>query len=184
MLDWLNQDLTAANQNRQEKPWVIALTHRPIYCSFKGSDDCLYNPKLYSDFEDLLINQKVDLLVGGHVHIYERMLPIKRGKITPFVHRVWDKKYKYIINPQSPIYVVQGMAGHKGDEADPQDSYKGKPFTVKVSKDYSFMAVRSSNSTHLKVENYVSETGSINDFFYIIRTSDPKHVLLPGGGRH
>ena len=28
MLDWLNQDLTAANKNRQNKPWIIALTHR------------------------------------------------------------------------------------------------------------------------------------------------------------
>jgi len=62
------------------------------------------------------------------------------------------------------------MAGHRGDAADPQGAYQGKSFTVKVSKDYSFMAVRSSNSTHLKVENYASRTGKINDFFYTIRT--------------
>ena len=106
MLDWLNQDLSAANQNRQEKPWIVALTHRPLYCSSQGSDDCLYNQERFSDFEDLLINQKVDLLVGGHVQIYERMLPIKKGQVTPFVHRAWDRNYRFIINPQSSIHVV------------------------------------------------------------------------------
>jgi len=179
LLDWLNQDLTAANNNRQEKPWVVALTHRPFYCSFKGSDDCSQNQQLFADFEALLRHQSVDLVLGGHVHIYERMLPIKKGKVGSFIHRGWDRKYRYIINPQSPVHVVQGMAGHKGDEADPQDAYKGKSFSVKVSKDYSFMAVRSSNSTHLKVENYASQTGKINDYFYIIKSRHHRHLKLP-----
>jgi len=177
MLDWLDQDLQSVN--RQEKPWIVAVTHRPFYCSFKKSDDCTIYSQRWADFEVILLKYKVDLVLGGHVHIYERMLPIKKGHIGSFVHRYWDDKYRYIINPQTPMYVVQGMAGHKGDEADPQDVYKGQSFAVKVSKDYSFLKVRSLNSTYLKVENYESKSGKINDEFYIIRTEYPKSPRLP-----
>jgi len=107
------------------------------------------------------------------------MLPIKKGKAGSFIHRSWDSKYRYIINPKSPVHVVQGMAGHKGDDADPQRVYEGKDFTVKVDKDYSFMAVRSSNSTHLQVENYESANGKVNDYFYIIRSDNPRRLKLP-----
>ena len=179
MLDWLKQDLDRANKNRKEKPWVVALTHRPLYCSFQGSDDCLYNQQRFADFEDLLAEERVDLFVAGHVHIYERMFPIRRGKVTPFEHSIYDIKFRRFMNPQSPIHIVQGMAGHRGDAGDPQDAYKGKDFTVKVSKEYSYLAVRSSNSTHLKVENYESVTGTINDYFYIIRTQPPLQIMLP-----
>ncbi|CAG2249655.1 ACP7 [Mytilus edulis] len=38
--DWLLEDLTKANQNREQTPWVIALGHRPMYCTNSNLDDC------------------------------------------------------------------------------------------------------------------------------------------------
>lgn len=38
--DWLLKDLIKANQNRHKQPWVIAMGHRPMYCSNKNIDDC------------------------------------------------------------------------------------------------------------------------------------------------
>jgi hypothetical protein len=37
---WLLKDLTAANKNRDATPWIIAMGHRPMYCSNSNFDDC------------------------------------------------------------------------------------------------------------------------------------------------
>ncbi|VDK19566.1 unnamed protein product [Anisakis simplex] len=37
--EWLNNDLKVADQDREKRPWIITLGHRPMYCSnFQG--DC------------------------------------------------------------------------------------------------------------------------------------------------
>ena len=35
MYDWLDKDLAEANQpeNREKRPWVIVMGHKPMYCS-------------------------------------------------------------------------------------------------------------------------------------------------------
>lgn len=38
--DWLLKDLIKANRNRRSRPWVVAMGHRPMYCSNKNIDDC------------------------------------------------------------------------------------------------------------------------------------------------
>lgn len=83
------------------------------------------------------------------------------------------------INPQSPVYVLQGMAGHGGDEADPEDLYEGKEWTVRVSKDYSYLAISSKNNTHLLVEDFLSNNGSLFDYFYVIKSDAKKYAQVP-----
>ena len=179
MLDWLEQDLQNAALNRANQPWIIAYTHRPLYCSYGNDPDCTKNHEKFSKFEDLLLKYNVDLLVAGHVHFYERMLPIRRGAIAPFQQNQGDTNFNEIINPQGPVHILQGMAGHKGDKADPKEIYKGKAWTVKVSKAYSFLSVKSSNSTHLLVENFESKTGNVNDYFYVIKSNSLKYAKVP-----
>jgi len=178
MLAWLEQDLQKAEQNRDKQPWIIAYTHRPIYCSHHDKD-CNTNPQRFAKFETLLRKHQVDLMVAGHVHFYERMLPIKKGKVAPFQHNQGDKHFNEIINPEAPVYVLQGIAGHDGETSDPKEIYKGKDFTVKVSKTLSYLSVRSQNSTHLLVENVESVNGTVNDYFYIIRSNSLKYEQAP-----
>ncbi len=71
------------------------------------------------------------------------------------------------------------MAGHNGDKGDPKDAYKGKSWTVKVSKAYSFISVHSSNNTHLLIENFESKTGNVNDYFYVIKNKSGKYAEVP-----
>lgn len=72
-VNWLNDDLTQANKDRAERPWIIFLTHHPIYCSI-DSTDCTTkadtikyglvnseNDEKLSGIEDILLKHKVDI---------------------------------------------------------------------------------------------------------------------------
>ena len=40
-LEFIEQDLIAANQQRHLRPWIFAYAHRPMYCSDSDDDDCI-----------------------------------------------------------------------------------------------------------------------------------------------
>jgi len=175
MLQWLEKDLAEAQTNRDQRPWIIVYTHRPLYCSKKKAD-CTENVEKYREVEELLNKYKVDLYVSGHVHHYERMLPIYKGEVAAFQQFPEDNNFNHIVNPQAPVYIVQGKAGHSND---PEDGKLASPrsFTVKLDNEYSFLAVHSSNSTHLHVENIVSSSGKVTDDLYIVK--DERYAELP-----
>ncbi|KAJ0980902.1 hypothetical protein J5N97_009157 [Dioscorea zingiberensis] len=66
---WMKNDLASVDRSRT--PWVIFAGHRPMYSSQEG-----ILPSVDSDFvkavEPLLLENKVDLVIFGHVHNYER----------------------------------------------------------------------------------------------------------------
>src|SRR5690606_37957010 len=102
--DWLEQDLIYANspQNRTQRPWIIAMGHRPLYCSSTKGKDCTSHAETFRrELEPLLNKYQVDLVLAGHVHDYERTLPVFEEKPT-------SESY---VNPTSPTYIVNGAGG-------------------------------------------------------------------------
>jgi len=168
MAAWLENDLKEANANRDQRPWIIVYTHRPLYCSKPGNDDCDNNAARYQIIEDIINKYKVDLYVSGHVHAYERMLPVYRASVQNFQHKANDQYYRKIFNPEAPIYIMHGKAGHDGDKED-KKLYTQKPYSVLLNTKYSYLAVHSFNNTHLSVENYDSDEEKILDHFYLIK---------------
>jgi len=160
MLDWLEKDLKKAILNRNNQPWIIAYTHRPIYCSF-DCDDCNRNADLFAEFDSLLRKYDVDLLVSGHTHSYERMLPVEprtkdgktKGRVARFQVMPDDSNFNYIVNPRAPVYVVQGASGHRGHTEEP--FYNASNFDFSNS----YMSVRSANNTHLLEETLSRRMG-------------------------
>lgn len=86
-LKWLDDDLTRANMNRHERPWIIVMAHRPMYCSPGEHEDCtwkaetmrlgpMYNGKRTGGLEALLLKHRVDIYLCGHRHNYERTYPV------------------------------------------------------------------------------------------------------------
>lgn len=122
-LDWLRRDLAANKQ-----PWTLVFWHHPPYS--KGSHD--------SDTERLMVNireqmlpileeYKVDVVFGGHSHVYERTHPMKGhlGKndtFDPAKHIVSaaspdsPNDYKVGQNGQGIIYIVAGSGGQLGGQ--------------------------------------------------------------------
>ena len=56
---WLAQDL--ASVDRTKTPWVIAMSHRPMYSSGVSS----YQANLRAAFQDLLVKNGVDAYLSG-----------------------------------------------------------------------------------------------------------------------
>jgi hypothetical protein len=100
-LGWLEADLARADSptERAVRPWVFVAGHRPIYSvncidsSQKPNGAC---KSLQTAIEDLLKKYHVDIFFTGHVHSYQRTVPVYQGVPTP----------------GSPIYIVHGAAGN------------------------------------------------------------------------
>ncbi|RQM13174.1 hypothetical protein B5M09_010989 [Aphanomyces astaci] len=66
---------------------------------------------LLNAFEPLLLKYKVDAVVSGHQHAYERHLPIAYNE--PVVAGVSADKAVYE-SPRAPVYIVSGSCGSTG----------------------------------------------------------------------
>ncbi|ERN19635.1 purple acid phosphatase 18 isoform X1 [Amborella trichopoda] len=74
---WLKADL--AKVDRKRTPWLIALFHVPWYNSnwaHQGEGD-----DMMAAVEPLLYEAKVDIMLAGHVHAYERSNRVNKGKV-------------------------------------------------------------------------------------------------------
>jgi acid phosphatase type 7 len=91
---WAKKDLSLIN--RKTHPWSIAHFHRPLYCA--KDDDC-GKMLMKQGLEDLLVDSKVDIVLVGHEHTYERTHPVKGGeKQEPGT---------------APVYMMQGSSGNR-----------------------------------------------------------------------
>jgi len=182
--DFLIKDLKEANINRSKRPWIIATSHRPIWLvgmaqnaydqafnASKNPDGCLpecqISPDIYKTIERILYENKIDMYFAGHIHHYERTLPLYQGKVMPHTKRAGDTQNHYIINPEAPVHILQGSPVAGGNVDDIKHFSSG--FGATKSSANSFAAVHAINNTHLLFENILSETGKPNDFMYLIR---------------
>ncbi|KAG7383897.1 hypothetical protein PHYBOEH_009737 [Phytophthora boehmeriae] len=111
-LGWLETELEKANANRDNVPWIIVGMHRPMY-DVDGCDDngvpTEDNAYIQAAFEGLFIKYKVDVVVVGHRHYYERQLPIANSSAV--LDGVSDD-YKIYTSPQAPVHILTGAAGN------------------------------------------------------------------------
>ena len=68
--EWLLDDLKSVDRSRT--PWLILATHRPLYTSQRIPPDYKVSIHLREELEPLFHETKVNLLIAGHIHSYER----------------------------------------------------------------------------------------------------------------
>jgi acid phosphatase type 7 len=122
-ITWLKKDLAA-----NKLPWTIVYFHHPPYT--KGSHDSDRENELVKIRENLLTileRFKVDLVLTGHSHVYERTHPLRGhyGEANTFdpIKHVVEKKdspnnYRVGKEGQGVIYIVSGSGGQVGGQAE------------------------------------------------------------------
>merc|ERR1711916_106748 len=151
---WLQDDLAEANQNRDKQPWIVVMGHRPLYCSNFNEKDCAAR---YRDYlEKPFLDNKVDLVINGHKHDYERMWPTYNG--TSF--------YSYD-SPPYPVCLVNGAAGRKGAI----DYFENPPTPWDAARinGYGFGYLKTHNASAMTFTYYSSVTGGLLDEFTITK---------------
>lgn len=150
--NWLSEDLAAVD--RTITPWVIVAGHRPWYLSNQNESGTIcWTCK--DVFEPLFIKHKVDLVLSGHSHVYERQAPLAEGNIDP----------NGLNNPTWPWYITNGAAGHY-DGLDSLQSPRQKYSRFGLDTDngvYGWSRLTFHNCTHMTHDFVASNNNSVLD---------------------
>jgi hypothetical protein len=149
-LEFLRKDL--ASVDRTKTPWVIVSGHRPFYGEdMIGSSVC---GVCRDALESILDEYSVDLLLAGHVHNYERMMPMSHNGTI-------DKRG--LDNPTAKWVIMNGAAGHY-DGLDPLNPQYGGSYIVKAfDTAYGWSRLTVHNATHLTHEFVASRNNTVLD---------------------
>lgn len=172
--NWLEQDLKQANKERKERPWIVMLTHRNMYCSvdwlrpFKKNGDCGKDAiAIRKNIEEIVYENKVDLFLQAHVHQYERNTPIYKNQSVSVSEQDFEKKV--YVDPQAPIYITNGNAGNVEGHNDPVSSTP-QNWSVFRTENYGYGRLIVHNLTHLYYEQYSSNYQTVIDYLWIIKS--------------
>ncbi|ESR38829.1 hypothetical protein CICLE_v10027113mg [Citrus x clementina] len=115
---WLEKELPKVN--RAETPWLIVLLHSPWYNS--NSYHYMEGESMRVAFESWFVQHKVDLVVAGHVHSYERT-----NRFSNVQYNITNGISTPVKDPSAPVYLTIGDGGNIEGLADrftePQPSY-------------------------------------------------------------
>jgi len=106
-LNWARKVLGS----RANSVFKLVLHHRPVYCSGYSVSDCAHtgNSEIMRSFVEEIYSQAgVNAVVSGHVHNYERTLPVQN----------WTVASKSNDRAGAPVYFVNGGAGNREGQAE------------------------------------------------------------------
>jgi len=154
---WLEKELASVNRTRT--PWLFLTGHRPIYSSDKSEQDSHWpGAHFQQTIEPLMLKYNVDAYFCGHMHMYERIHPVRNGTVVQ-TGNVYH-------NPGAPMHVVQGTSGIFEDTkfVDPQPAWSA----VRAGKlGYGRMHIE--NRTHMFYEFMYLQTNKAYDSFWITK---------------
>ena len=125
-MEWLEAELKSID--REQYPWVVGLSHRPMYCSadmtkeatdeegyeelgvrwIRSNPDCIQQATTVREtFEELFYKQGVDLLINGHVHGYERLGPAYQNQSMGCT----EETLHTCVGAKAPITIISGIPG-------------------------------------------------------------------------
>ncbi|KAF1734278.1 Acid phosphatase [Beauveria bassiana] len=160
---WLQNDL--AKVNRTKTPWVIAMSHRPMYSSQVSG----YQQHMRNAFEDLFLKYGVDAYLSGHIHWYERTFPLSRNG-TIDKSAIINNNTFYANEGVSITHIINGMAGNIESHAELSKAKKPLGITAIFDQThYGFSKLTVVNETVLTWSFVKGGDGSSGDDLTLIR---------------
>lgn len=160
---WVQQDMQKAVANRKNVPWIIFTGHRPFLNSDADEYDS-HNPngKFLQEWEGLLLQYKIDMVLNGHMHMYERTYPTAHG----VVDKASVQSLNMIRNPSAPVYMTQGTAGAMIIEK----MIEPKPAWSAIREQlYGYGRMTVFNATHMFYEYRSYQTAGTHDSMWLIQ---------------
>ncbi|XP_021986545.1 probable purple acid phosphatase 20 isoform X2 [Helianthus annuus] len=91
---WLVSDLKKVDRNKT--PWLVVLIHAPWYNSNYAHQGEIQSVGMMDAMEGLLYKARVDVVLAGHVHAYER----------------FNRVYNHVANSCGPVHITIGDGGN------------------------------------------------------------------------
>jgi hypothetical protein len=175
--NFVNNDLVKASTN-PAIGWIVVYCHKPAY-NLPSPDDGMRPSmqKLRDVYHPLFDKYKVDLVLQGHDHNYERSYPIKYNSTDPSTPIITDTNHNNnYSNPAGRIFAIVGTGGIGLYDlpSSSDDSY----VAYKQSSSFGFLNVDViNNGTTLKAKFYDND-GAIEDQFTVTKSKNPSSSLL------
>ncbi|KAL5543670.1 hypothetical protein UlMin_007454 [Ulmus minor] len=170
---WMQKDMASVDRSRT--PWLIFMGHRPMYTSSLGL--LSVDPDFVNQVEPLLLASKVDLVLFGHVHNYERTCSIFRNQCKAMPRKDQSGIDTYDHNNYSaPVHAIIGMGGFVLDK-----------FPNPVTNTWSLSRVSEfgyfrghATKEELKLELVNPDTRNLEDRFRIVKKQTFNRKLKEG----
>ncbi|MDW8052872.1 MAG: metallophosphoesterase family protein [Armatimonadota bacterium] len=146
---WLQRALQRARSDRAIR-WLIVFAHHPLYGSTRRRGN---NEAMIRRFQPLFDRYRVDLVIHGHDHVYERMYPMREGKAVV-------KSGSRYRQGAGVVYVTCGGGGASLYDLMPEPT----PWTAWREKTYCYLKVRVGARDALRVEAYRVDNSLIEAF--------------------
>lgn len=172
---WLKNDL--AKVDRKKTPWVIAMSHRPMYSSQVSG----YQANMRTAFEELFLKNGVDAYLSGHIHWYERIWPIGHNGTIDKSSVVNNNTYW--TNPgTSMTHIINGMAGNIESHSGLATGAPVLNLTAVLDfTHYGFSKLNVVNETHLTWNFVKGADGKSGDDFTLIKRPSSVPTGSPTG---
>ncbi|KAL6130007.1 hypothetical protein ACLB2K_068389 [Fragaria x ananassa] len=159
---WMKKDMSSVD--RSKTPWLIFMGHRPMYTSCPGF--LSVDLRFVDEVEPLLLSNKVDLALFGHVHNYERTCSIFKSqcKKLPIKNEAGIDSYDHR-NYGAPVHAIIGMAGFSLDEF-PSDI--NNSWSISRRAEYGYLRGHAT-TTDIKLEFVNAKTRKVEDSFHITK---------------
>ncbi len=164
-LAWLRADLAAVD--RTKTPWVVALSHRPMY----STEDSGYLKNIRAAFEDILLDGGVDMYIAGHIHWYERLLPLAHGEVQ---HAAVRDNHTYAATAGSMVHIINGGAGNMESHSQLKPGQAPANITALLDNEhYGFGRLTVHNSSVLGWQYVHGDDGSVGDWLWVVKDQSP-----------
>ena len=109
---FVKTDLENAHNNPNIK-WIIVMAHAPFFSSPNGcsASSCKGSESFTRAYQTLFEQNKVDMVLFGHVHNYQRMFPLTFNSNNPLNPIKASSELKNYTDPAGPIYAIVGTGG-------------------------------------------------------------------------